>query len=78
VWAITCFVIDKEVRRRGVAAALLAAAVEYALAHGAAAVEAYPHVAKGDDYMGGLALYERAGFVKVRDANKRAIVRRQR
>jgi GNAT superfamily N-acetyltransferase len=78
VWAITCFVIDKDVRRRGVAAALLAAAVEYAFEHGAAAVEAYPHVTKGDDYMGGLALYERAGFGKVRDANKRAIVRRQR
>ena len=78
VWAITCFVIDKDARRQGVAGALLAAAVEYAFEHGAATVEAYPHVAKGDDYMGGLALYERAGFAKVRDANKRAIVRRAR
>jgi GNAT superfamily N-acetyltransferase len=75
VWSITCFVIDKDVRRQGVAGALLAAAVEYAFEHGAGAVEAYPHVAKGDDYMGGLALYERAGFATVRDANKRAIVR---
>jgi GNAT superfamily N-acetyltransferase len=78
VWAITCFVVDKPEHRRGVAAALLDAAVEHAFAHGATSVEAYPHVARGDDYMGGLALYERAGFAKARDANKRAIVRRTR
>ena len=78
VWAITCFVIDKDARRQGVATALLAAAVEFAFAHGAAAIEAYPHVANGDDYMGGIALYERAGFATVRGANKRAIVRRTR
>lgn len=75
VWAITCFVIDKPEQRKGVATALLDAAVEFAFARGAAAVEAYPHVAKGDDYMGGVELYERAGFTKVRDANKRAVYR---
>jgi len=78
VWAVTCFVVDKPEQRRGVAAALLGAAVAHAFARGAAAVEAYPHAFKGDDYMGGLELYERAGFRKVRDANKRAIVRRER
>ena len=62
---------------RGVwaASALLDAAVSHAFARGAAAVEAYPHVVKGDDYMGGLELYERAGFEKLRAANKRVIVR---
>ena len=55
--------------------ALLEAAVEYAFAHGASSVEAYPHVEKADDYMGGTELYRRAGFAHVRDANKRAIVR---
>ena len=78
VWAVTCFVIDKPEQRQGIATALLDAAVEHAFARGAAAVEAYPHVAKGDDYMGGLELYERAGFRKLRDANKRAIVRLDR
>jgi GNAT superfamily N-acetyltransferase len=78
VWAVTCFVVDKPEQRRGVAAVLLEAAVEHAFAHGAAAIEAYPHVAKGDDYMGGLELYERAGFERLRDANKRAIVRIRR
>jgi GNAT superfamily N-acetyltransferase len=75
VWAITCFVVDKPEQRRGIATVLLEAAVEHAFANGAAAVEAYPHVAKGDDYMGGLVLYERAGFTKLRDANRRVIVR---
>jgi GNAT superfamily N-acetyltransferase len=76
VWSITCFVVDKPVRRQGLAAALLEAAVEHAYAHGASSVEAYPHVGDPCDYMGGLELYLRAGFRKVRDANKRAIVRR--
>jgi GNAT superfamily N-acetyltransferase len=78
VWSIVCFVIDRPVRREGVAGALLDAAVEHAFAHGASAVEAYPHVADGADYMGPLALFERAGFAKARDANKRAIVRLER
>ena len=78
VWSITCFVIDKEARGQGVAAALLDAAVAYAFAHGAHWVEAYPHVRDGTDYMGGSELYRRAGFTKVREANTRAIVRRER
>jgi ribosomal protein S18 acetylase RimI-like enzyme len=75
VWAIVCFAIDKEDRNRGIAAELLDAAVEYAFAHGATSVEAYPHVSNATDYMGHTELYRRAGFAHVRDANKRAIVR---
>ena len=75
VWAIVCFTIDKEARRRGVATALLDAAVAYAFDHGATAVEAYAHVADPRDYMGHIELYRNAGFEHVRDANKRAIVR---
>jgi GNAT superfamily N-acetyltransferase len=78
VWSIVCFVIDKPVQRQGVSTELLEAAVDYAFAHGATSIEAYPHAANGSDYMGGVALYERAGFAKVRDANKRAIVRLER
>jgi GNAT superfamily N-acetyltransferase len=78
VWAVTCFVVDKPQQRRGVATALLEAAVQHAFARGASAVEAYPHATKGDDYMGGIALYERAGFARVRDANKRVVVRIER
>jgi GNAT superfamily N-acetyltransferase len=76
IWSIVCFVVDRPRWREGIASALLDAAVAHAFARGARAVEAYPHVANGFDYMGGLELYERAGFRKVRDTNKRVIVRR--
>ena len=76
VWSIVCFLVDRYARRRGLAATLLAAALEHAFARGAAAVEAYPHRANTSDYMGSLPLYEKAGFKHVRDANKRAIYRR--
>ena len=75
VWSIVCFAIDKGARNRGVASELLDAAVDYAFAHGATSVEAYPHVSNATDYMGHTELYRRAGFALVRDANKRAIVR---
>ncbi len=76
VWSIVCFAIDRHARRQGVANALLDAAVAYAFDHGASAVEAYPHVSSGGDYMGSVPLYEQAGFEQVRTANKRAIYRR--
>jgi GNAT superfamily N-acetyltransferase len=78
VWSIVCFVVDRDVQRRGIASALLDAAVAHAFAHGASSVEAYPHAADPRDYMGHTELYRRAGFVHVRDANKRSIVRRER
>ena len=78
VWAIVCFTIDKNARRRGVASELLDAAVEYAFAHDATSVEAYAHLANATDYMGHMELFRRAGFAHVRDANKRAIVRIER
>ena len=78
VWSIVCFAVDKARRRGGLAADLLRAAVDHAFAHGAAAVEAYPHVSDPRDYMGHVELYRRAGFAPVRDANKRAVMRLQR
>ncbi len=75
VWSIVCFTIDRQARRRGIASALLDAAVEHAFAQGASSVEAYPHVANSLDYMGHTALFSRAGFGHVREANKRAVVR---
>jgi hypothetical protein len=72
---------SRSTSRRGVAGsplALLEAAVEHAVAHGATSVEAYAHVADPRDYMGHTALYAQAGFEHVRDANKRAVVRSRR
>jgi GNAT superfamily N-acetyltransferase len=75
VWSIVCFVVDKPLRARGIASALLAGVVEYAFAHGATSVEAYPHVTGERDYTGHTELCARAGFRHVLNANRRAIVR---
>ena len=78
IWSIVCFAIDRYARRGGAASALLDAAVGHAFERGAVAVEAYPHISNAEDYMGSVPLYERAGFERVRDANKRAVYRRSR
>jgi ribosomal protein S18 acetylase RimI-like enzyme len=78
VWSIVCFTVDKGARGRGVHEALLAAAVEHAFARGASAVEAYPHLEKRGDYMGHIELFRAHGFEPVREASKRAVVRRER
>ncbi|MEV4600040.1 GNAT family N-acetyltransferase [Amycolatopsis sp. NPDC049253] len=82
VWAVTCFYVDRRGRRRGLAAELLHAAVEYAAEHGADVVEGYP-VASGDRppadlYHGTLGLFTRADFELVeRRGAARALVRRK-
>ncbi len=81
VWSISCFYVRRGYRRRGVAAALIAAAVEAAKSAGAPAVEAYP--AKGSEgrsdaalYTGVLSTYRRLGFKAVaRPPGARAVVR---
>lgn len=42
VWALTCFFVPRRLRGCGLAGRLLRAALDYARAQGAAAVEAYP------------------------------------
>ena len=71
VWSIVCFVVSRAVRGQGVAAELLAAAIEFARAHGATTLEAYPvdtsdgRVPAANAYHGTLAMFERAGFTVV-------------
>ena len=71
VWSIVCFVVSRTVRGQGVAAELLAAAIEFARAHGATTLEAYPvdtadgRVPAANAYHGTLAMFERAGFTVV-------------
>jgi GNAT superfamily N-acetyltransferase len=75
VWSIVCFVVDKPAQGSGIAGALLDAAVAYARKQGAAAVEAYPHASKPDDYMGRLDLFRARGFRPARKTSSRAVVR---
>jgi GNAT superfamily N-acetyltransferase len=88
VWSIVCFVVARKARKRGIANALLDAAVDYAAEHGATLLEAYPvdtageRVPAANAYKGTLDMFERAGFSVAarRRANRaspeRPIVRR--
>jgi GNAT superfamily N-acetyltransferase len=71
VWVIPCVTVSKAARGRGIALALIRAAVAYAGEQGAPAVEAYPRagaIRTGDDnaYFGTEPLFRRAGFRVVR------------
>jgi GNAT superfamily N-acetyltransferase len=74
VWAVTCFYVDPRMKRRGVARALLAAAVDHAFGRGGQAIEALPH--RDGDYMGSPAMFEEARFERIRDIGARVLVRR--
>ena len=78
VWSLVCFTVDKNAQRQGVAGALLAAAIEYAFAHGASSLEAYPHRTERVNYMGHVELFEAAGFLPVRETSKRVVMRLER
>jgi GNAT superfamily N-acetyltransferase len=79
LWCVNCFYVPAKRRRRGVAGALLAAAVEHARGQGATALEGYP-VRPGSAATTGVfvwtgvpRLFESAGFrdVSTRDVGKR-------
>lgn len=82
-WSIVCFVVGRRARGRGVASALLEAAVDYARKHGATLLEAYPvetdggRIPSANAYMGTLGMFERAGFkvVERRQWNRATAVR---
>lgn len=81
VWVVSCFVVRVGHRRKGVAAALLDAAVAYARANGARTIDAFPVAVQGkvssaDLYHGPLSTFEAAGFTVIdRPNEKRAVVR---
>jgi GNAT superfamily N-acetyltransferase len=71
VWVIPCITVRRRYRGRGIAQALVRAAVEYAGSQGAPAVEAYPRQSGErvhDDFafIGTEALFRKAGFRRVR------------
>jgi len=82
VWAITCFYIHRRGRRRGLATALLRAAVDYAAEQGAESVEGYPVEvgtrSAADLYHGTTGMFTDAGFeVAEKRGPARALVRRR-
>lgn len=64
VWAVVCFFVHRRFRGQGLTYRLLEAAIAFARAQGAAAVEGYPveHGAGSYRWMGSLALFRQAGF----------------
>ena len=77
IWAITCFQIDPEMHRRGLAAHLLGEVLQHLHKKGVSRVEVYPkidiHLPDRQQWTGPLKMYERAGFKKVRENHSRAI-----
>ena len=72
VWAIYCILVPPARRRAGVGAALLTAALDHALEHGATALEAYPvdTSRRGGELPAGfstgtVAMFDRHGFAAV-------------
>jgi GNAT superfamily N-acetyltransferase len=76
VWVIPCITVRPSARGRGIAVALIRAAVKYAAEQGAPAVEAYPRAGAArtnDDnaYFGTEPLFRRAGFRVIRKPPKK-------
>lgn len=70
-WVIPCITVRRGYRGKGLAVAMLRAAIEYAGDRGAPAVEAYPRATGKrlhDDYafIGTEAMFKKAGFRKIR------------
>jgi ribosomal protein S18 acetylase RimI-like enzyme len=84
VWAVTCLVVRREHRGRGLAGELVEAAVAFASAHGARLIEAYPidrdvrpDSSSNQLFVGSVGLFERAGFrVTARPTPTRAVMTR--
>lgn len=72
VWTVSCFVVRKEHRGKGLNARLLEAAIDYARDSGARVIEAYPldpnagrKIAVNELYHGVLSTFQDAGFREV-------------
>lgn len=78
VWVVNCFVVARRSRGRGIADALLTAAVNYAAAHGARLVEGFPVETGGERmpsasaYTGTRGMFERAGFEEAARSTSKA------
>ena len=78
VWALACMYIPRKLRGRGLAHALIEAAVAHARKQGASVIEAYPVAPDSPSYrfMGFVPAFERAGFAELGMAGSRRHVMR--
>jgi GNAT superfamily N-acetyltransferase len=81
VWLLPCFFVRVGYRRRGVTAALVAAAVDEAEAHGAKAVEGFPiadaYPKNQHDFVGKQRRFAECGFDCVAEPSPRRVVMRR-
>src|SRR4029450_5846956 len=83
VWAVTCFVVRKGYRGRGLTYPLAGATVDFARERGARALEAYPMITQpgkevtwGELHVGARQVFEDAGFEEITHPTKRRFVMR--
>ena len=83
VWAVTCFVVRKGYRGRGLTYPLALATIGFARDRGARALEAYPMVPEpgkeiiwGETHVGTRQVFDEAGFEEVSSPTLRRVVMR--
>jgi GNAT superfamily N-acetyltransferase len=83
VWAVTCFVVRKGHRGRGLTYFLAQATIAYAREHGAVALEAYSMITKpgqqitwGELHVGARQVFQDAGFTEITHPTARRVVMR--
>lgn len=76
LWRITCFVVDRKYRKRGVASTALKAALEAIRNKGGGIVEAYPIIQWGaySEYHGTASMFRKEGFKIVAPFGKSNVV----
>ena len=79
LWRITCFVVARNHRRRGVASAALKAALEVIRKKGGGLVEAYPITRWGaySEYRGTVSMFKKKGFKIEAPLGKNNVVMRR-
>jgi GNAT superfamily N-acetyltransferase len=83
IWAVTCFVVRKRYRGRGLTYPLARATIDFARQRGARALEAYPMITQpgkqitwGELHVGARQVFEDAGFEQVSHPTVRRVVMR--
>ena len=83
IWAVTCFVVRKGYRGRGLTYSLALATIDFARERGARALEAYPMITQpgkvitwGELHVGARQVFEDAGFAEVSRPTLRRVVMR--